>query len=162
MFVPMQHHTATELWDSQKLCCSAWILHWRCRWVSAFHCAVSLIAKLCPGMLCYMLTCIISFLHLIAVLFVVAGILPRFYMSHVSRTSSPSWWFSSAARTISGTLILLPSWWRCYLSPTRLYSLVLSDSLKWWRTICCQSNSWCLPWWSSTLVGSACQVIVKI
>lgn len=51
MFVLTQHHTATELWDSQKLCCSAWILHWRCCWVSAFHCAVSLIRTLCPGML---------------------------------------------------------------------------------------------------------------
>lgn len=49
--VLMQHHTATELWNSQKLCCSAWILHWRCCWVSAFHCSVSLTGKLCPGML---------------------------------------------------------------------------------------------------------------
>lgn len=95
----------------------------------------------------------VLFLHLTALLSVIEGILPRFYMSHVFRTSSPFWWFSSAARTTSGTPISLPSWWRCYLSPTQLYSLVLRDSLKWWRTIRCPSNSWCLPSWNSTPVG---------
>lgn len=83
-------------------------------------------------------------------------------MSRVCRTLSPSWWCSSAARTTSGTPILLPSWWKCCLSPTLLSSLVLSDSLKWWRTIRCLSDSWSLPLWSSTLVGSASTVILKI
>lgn len=81
------------------------------------------------------------------------GILPRCYMSRVSRTLSPSWWCSSAARTTSGTLTSSPSWWRCCLSPTLLYSLVLSDSLKWWRTIRCLLNNWSPPSWSSTLVS---------
>lgn len=82
------------------------------------------------------------------------GILPRFYMSRASRTSSPFWWCSSAARTTSGTPTLSPSWWRCCSSPTLLSSLVLSDSPKWWRTTRCLSNSWSPPSWSSTRVGS--------
>lgn len=45
LFVLPQHHIATELWDSQKLCCSAGVLHWRCYRISAFYCAVSLIGK---------------------------------------------------------------------------------------------------------------------
>lgn len=36
-----QHYPATKPWDSQKLCCSSGVLHWRCGWVSAFCCAVS-------------------------------------------------------------------------------------------------------------------------
>lgn len=74
-------------------------------------------------------------------------------MSHVSRTSSHFWWCSSAVRTTSGTHTLSPSWWRCSSWQTLLCSLVLSDSLKWWKTIPCLSNSWFLLSWSFTLVG---------
>lgn len=154
-----QHHSAAKPWDPKKLCCSPWILHWRCGWVSAFRCAVRctlvwFISNKNPlnRSSSMFFACFISSSTWSSLL--LPGILPRFCMNHVSRISSPFWWCSSAARITSGTLTLSPSWWRCYSSPTLLSSLVLSDSLKWWRTTRCLSNSWSPPSWSSTPVGS--------